>query len=447
MCVHDGSEEIIGICRIQIKKEILEVVLLKSFQDKTNAEDKSIGFDYQYYYFLYQLLALEEGQNIGIEVKDDVHIDLDDGKQVLLQLKHSIQTNASGKIVNLTERDSDLWKTLYNWVNIINDPLDGRAKREQQLDFIEKTTFILVSNKASNSSNLLLKKIADFKLKVISISDLKQYLKDLQSTTADKEINSYIETLKIQTLPWLTNFFSKLEFQLDQDDLILKIKSRIKSKQVKESKIEDVFNAIDSNLRQRNYINTKLKLKNVISFEDFYRDYHVYFDKGRNDKLPINKNPVEFDKPLEEQLFIKQLIDILAIDSTAKSEMLKLASYMLQINNHLREWLNRGLIVQEQLDEFNKDCIAKWQNSHDEVHREIKLDLKMFGTAPSERNIILTGLKCLDEVRKNELIFEETVLGTELSNGQFYLLSNEPYIGWRIDWEEKYNNDLAKKSL
>jgi hypothetical protein len=420
---------------------------LKSFQDKTNAEDKSIGFDYQYYYFLYQLLGLEEGQKIGIEVKDDVHIDLNDGKQVLLQLKHSIQTNTSGGIVNLTERDSDLWKTLYNWVNIINDPSDGREKREDQLDFIQKTTFILVSNKASNSSNLFLKTIIDFKKKVISIADMKQYLQDLHSSTSDKDIKSHVETLKKQTQKWLSVFFSKLEFELDLDDLISKIKSRIKGSKVKEAKIDDVFNAIDSNLRQRNYINTKAKIKNIISFEEFYRDYHVFFDKGRNDKLPINKNPVQFDKPIEEQLFIKQLTDISAIDNTVTSEMLRLASYMLQTNNQLRDWLNRGLIVQEQLNEFNKDCIAKWKNSHDEVHREIKLDLKMYGTEPSERDIILAGLKCLDEVRKNELIFDETALDTELSNGQFYLLSNEPEIGWRIDWEEKYKNDLTKKSI
>lgn len=421
-----------------IKKALTEVVLLKSFQDKTNAEDKSIGFDYQYYYFLYLLLGLEEGQKIGIEVKDDVHIDLNDGSQVLLQLKHSIQTNASRKTVNLTERDSDLWKTLSNWVNIINDPLVGRSKRDERLAFIEQTSFILVSNKASNESNKFLRKIKFFKQKSINILEVKEYLEDLQSTTADEEIKQYVELLKKQTQKWLSKFLTKLEFELDQDDLILKIKSRIKGKQVKESKIEDVFNAVDSNLRQRNYINTKSKVKNIISFEEFYHDYHLYFDKGRNDKLPINKNPIHFDKPIEQQVFIKQLIEIYALDKKATTEMLRLASSMLQINNHLKDWLNKGLIVQEQIDEFNNDCIARWRNCHDEVHREINLGLKMFGTTPSEKDIVLAALKCLDAVRKNELVFDETALDTELSNGQFYLLSNEPLIGWRIDWEEKY---------
>lgn len=427
-----------------IIKAMTEVNLLKKFQDKTNADDKSIGFDYQYYYFLYQLLGLEEGQKLGIEVKDDVHIDLNDGSQVLMQLKHSIQTNASGEVVNLTERDSDLWKTLSNWVNIINDPLDGRSKSKEQLAFIEQTSFILVSNKASNTTNKFFGKIKGLEQKLISILEVKQYLEDLQSTTADEDIKKYVESLKKQSQKWLAMFFAKLEFELDQDDLIKKIKSRIKGKQVKESKIDDVFNSIDSNLRQRNYINTKSKIKNVISFEDFYHDFHLYFDKGRNDKLPINKSPVHFDKPIEEQVFIKQLIDILALEKTATAEMLRLASYMLQINNHLLDWLNRGLIVQEQIDEFNNDCIARWRNCHDEVHREIDLDLKMFGTAASEKDIVLAALKCVDAVRKNELIFDETALDTELSNGQFYLLSNEPLIGWRIDWEEKYKHDDPK---
>jgi hypothetical protein len=60
--------------------------------DKTSAEDKSIGFDYQYYYFLNELLRLKSGQTAGYEVLDDVHIELADGNTLLIQLKHTVQT-------------------------------------------------------------------------------------------------------------------------------------------------------------------------------------------------------------------------------------------------------------------------------------------------------------------------------------------------------------------
>lgn len=382
-----------------------EVITMSTFQEKTNADNKAIGFDYQYYYFLYQLLALEDGEKIGLEVKDDVHLELNNGKQELVQLKHSIQNNSVGDIINLTERDSDLWKTIYNWVNIINDEADGRSQREDQLRFIDNTSFILVSNKSSNLNNTFLINVEKFKKETIDIKQFKQYLIDLQLSTEDKKLKEYMGLLIGQTTKWLKNFLLKLDFELDQDDLITKIKRRIKSTKVKESKIDDVFSSIDSKLRERNYINTKSKIKITISFEDFYRDFSVYFDKGRNDKLPINKklNQIHFDKPIQEQLFIKQLIEILALNSTDELEMLRLTNHMLQINNHLNDWINRGLIIQEQVDEFNNECIIRWRNTFDEVHREINLDQKMLDKTPEEREIILAALKCLDEIRKKSL--------------------------------------------
>jgi hypothetical protein len=72
------------------------------------------------------MVQLKSGQSVGYEVKDDVHIDKPDGKQILIQLKHSIETKSDGKIFNLTEKDPDLWKTISNWVKIINDKAENR---------------------------------------------------------------------------------------------------------------------------------------------------------------------------------------------------------------------------------------------------------------------------------------------------------------------------------
>ena len=54
--------------------------------DKTSAEDRSIGFDYQYYYFLSKLLNSKKGQVLGLKVMDDVHSELDDNTKFLVQL-------------------------------------------------------------------------------------------------------------------------------------------------------------------------------------------------------------------------------------------------------------------------------------------------------------------------------------------------------------------------
>ncbi|MCX0360914.1 hypothetical protein LI034_07865 [Clostridium perfringens] len=90
-------------------------------QENTSADKKSIGFDYQFLYFIYRALELKPEEKIGYEVKDDVHIELVDGREIFLQLKHSLQTNVDKNIINMTEKDADLWKSLYNWNLSINE--------------------------------------------------------------------------------------------------------------------------------------------------------------------------------------------------------------------------------------------------------------------------------------------------------------------------------------
>jgi len=58
----------------------------------TSAAKTEIGFDYQFYYYFYLILDLRHGEKIGIEVKDDIHIDCADGDSILIQVKHTLQT-------------------------------------------------------------------------------------------------------------------------------------------------------------------------------------------------------------------------------------------------------------------------------------------------------------------------------------------------------------------
>ncbi|NOU61776.1 hypothetical protein [Marinifilum caeruleilacunae] len=86
--------------------------------EQHTAGPQAIGFDYQFYYFMYLSLQLIPGQKIGFEVKDDIHIDTPSG-QILYQTKNSVLKNSEGETQNLTLMDIDLWKTLSNWTEII----------------------------------------------------------------------------------------------------------------------------------------------------------------------------------------------------------------------------------------------------------------------------------------------------------------------------------------
>ena len=165
----------------------------KTFTEKVAAPGASAGFDYQYYYFLYQLLNLKKGQSVGLEIKDDVHTDLGDDVQLLFQLKHTIQKQADKSPIALTELDLDLWKTLSNWSKIITDPNDDRATENKQIALIKKTEFHLVTNKSKSKTNKTCLLIGEYNEtgEPERLSQLLTHLKSLK--TADQTIREYID--------------------------------------------------------------------------------------------------------------------------------------------------------------------------------------------------------------------------------------------------------------
>ena len=164
----------------------------KTHIKKTAAETKSIGFDYQYYFFLWKLLSLRNGESVGLEVKDDVHTELNNDEQVLYQIKHTVQTKEDGNTINLTTSDKDLWKTLSNWAKVISDENDNRANKYEQLSFLKKTSFVLASNKSSAESNNILKNIIDLQKNTNTIVEVKKVFQVLSDASEDKTLTSNI---------------------------------------------------------------------------------------------------------------------------------------------------------------------------------------------------------------------------------------------------------------
>ena len=131
----------------------------KNRYDLTSADTKIIGFDFQYFYFINELLKLDAGQSIGFEAKDDVHIELPSNRKViiqLVQLKHTVQKNAKKVPTNLADKDDDLWKSLSNWCKVICDKTEARKTNKAQLAYLENTEFILATNKNISKPELFM---------------------------------------------------------------------------------------------------------------------------------------------------------------------------------------------------------------------------------------------------------------------------------------------------
>jgi hypothetical protein len=398
----------------------------KTHTEKTAAETKSIGFDYQYYFFLWRVLLLQPNESVGLEVKDDVHTDLGNNHQVLYQLKHTIQKKPKGALVNLTTSDLDMWKTFSNWSKVISDTNDSRGTTQAQLNFIEKTSFVLASNKSSNKSNKVVSIISQLQSGTKNVNDVINDFQSLVKSTKNSDLKGYIIDVLSLEARVLQHFFLNTFFHLDDDNIITKCKDAIKGKMIPQEKIDKAFKTIDSTLRSDNFLKVKEGIKIEITFNDLFKKYRRLFDMYRNGSLDVQEYKGALGDNLEDQVFIKQLVEIGFVQSGDFDRITKLTLFKLKLINNLDEWKRDGNVTDLELERFKSNAFNLWDN---------EFRIKHVGNI-SEEEYNKKGIEVLRTVLKENLKLAEQDLDVDLCNGKFYSLSDEPIIGWRKDWEK-----------
>ncbi len=399
-------------------------------QEQHTAGPIAIGFDYQLYLFMNLALELGPGEKIGFEVKDDIHIDKADGTTILYQAKHTVQQDSNK---NLTTLDSDLWKTLSNWVDFIKS-------NKENSNFLEKHSFILTTNKSENNNSFL---IALLLFKKDNKTDkVLNKLKELKTKTTDKTLKKYIQNVISIGQRKLNRFLTKLTIETDSDGIIDKIKKQI-SKSTKQNKerVDAVFNSLYSNLQSAKYTEIKDRKTFEISYKDFTKRFGRCFIVAFETKpLPKRNVPVLLPDDLENQLFIKQLIDIGQIQSGSK-DIIKFTTQMLKFLNDFTYWSEEEhFILLTEAEEFRKNSIEIWINEFRAKYRKIERQINSETPLHElEDNIKDLGADLVDYIRKQDLYIQGfSPIGIEYSNGHYYALSDNLEIGWHFDWENKY---------
>lgn len=398
----------------------------KSFTEKTSAGDTSIGFDYQYYYFLHRILNLGTGQSAGLEIKDDVHTELDADFNILYQVKHTVQTNASGAPVALSELDADLWKTLYNWSQVISDKVDGREEIAKQLKFAENTEFHLVSNKSHSKSNKFLQLAVDFQDGNGDFEPLRAHIDYLTNKTQDADIKKYILSVAQLDMVVRKKFFENIRLELELEDIIGRVKRSIREKIVDMEKVDAVFERLDSRIRSDNFLAVKNGQAIKISFEDFALRYAKIFDDARTKKLVHYRFEPELPDDIFAQRFIRRLLEIGAITDADNERAVEYTKYKLRISRNLERWVQEGNLVSDEVEDFHDEVYLRWENEFQGSFRSCK----------SLAEIIDSAMDLLTILRRERFRLSETDLDTRLSNGELYHLSDIGRIGWHKDWKD-----------
>ena len=393
----------------------------KTHSEKTASDNKSIGFDYQYYFFLYTLLRLRTGESVGLEVSDDVHTKLANDVQILYQLKHTVQTNATGAPINLTTYDSDFWKTLSNWSKVVSDKEDGRASKPHQLAFLRKTEFVLVSNKSKSKDTTLI----DF---VAAPRRARAAIKSLRGKTKDETIQTYMDDILSLEVDVLKLFIAKISFELEVDLIIEKCKTALRELHMPPHRIEQLFRDLDSQIRQDNFIAVKAGEPLETTFEEFDFKYRRFFDLARSTELTILKEYDPLPERLEAQTFMRQLLEIGDLVVGDVEGMTEFTTEKKIVEKNLLRWHLEGELTEIEMREFDEESKARWQNVFRQKHRD--------KTAPNSN-----ALNVIDAVRTENLNIGGQQMGTKFSNGQYYKLADIPVIGFLPDWEKYLEED------
>ncbi len=394
--------------------------------DKTNAADNIIGFDYQYYYFLLQVLNLKVGQSVGFEVKDDVHTELDQNRNIFYQLKHTTQVAADGLPVALTNLDKDMWKTFYNWSMVITDKAAGREQVQKQLEITHQSEFHLVANKKNSDSNKIFEAISKLHAHSISADDARLVLMAAEESATDKKIKDYIKKFLSLEPSVFENFLLSIKFKLDVNDIIGLVKQAIQEFHIEKAKIPSVLAAIDSNLRAHIFEQVKNSEPVILSFDNFHAKFRKYFNDARSTKLTIKSFSPSMPDDLFAQVFIKRLIEVKYLSTSDVEVAADLTIQKLQLAMHLDHWDKTGEITSKDISALHDNVRILWQGKFraDFIDCEVK-DIEMIGRGILKEMLGATFPLCDD------------VLSTQHSNGEIYHLSDIGGIGWHKDWKTR----------
>lgn len=405
--------------------------VLTEYADHT-AVPATLGYDYQFYYFVYRALKLQDDDTVlRFEKKDDVSEEGEEGI-TLYQLKHSFKTREHGEVVYIAPRDNDLWKTLSIWVGFVET---HNTEKEKQ-DYLKNTNFVLVTNK-EGSKNILLAAITQYKGDK-DFTPVKKILDDLYSKTSDKtedasgkEIDNQMKKKigRVKDFSLVDKFLEKVEVVYSFDDIIQKIRVEIERSSIRESRVDAVFKSLIGQLHSDRYLKMKAGVDVEYTRKTFRDETLACFERARTDRLVFRHDYDAFSGDPLTLNFIKELIKIGYVKDKDNSKLSEYTYNWLCFKNNIHDLKVDSEIADEDVDDLYADATTLWGNEHD--YSKTQVD------SSSEESLNRWACVVVRNLREKNLNLAYTPMGYPLSNGCFYQLSETDQIGWRADWESK----------
>ncbi|SIO94466.1 hypothetical protein [Vibrio spartinae] len=392
------------------------------FFEQVAADKSQLGFDYQDLVCLEYLIDMKKGEIVGLEVLDDVHHEKIHGGKALIQVKHSVDDAES-----VTNRDLDLWKTLYNWskaleqisgddIQLIFFTNKKKTMREGFVDQLDKTDIDLF--KIENTITLIKNDI-----------DKKESTKN--KSAADNPVKKYVDHIYSLTLEQKGTLFSKITFVFSINDIFERLRNKVEHFSIDKNKSLDVVYQLIGVYRKKKYELIKDGNKIKIDFDIFRKEFQfdriiklsqdrkIDFSSYHRFKNINNINP-------RNGVFAKQLEDI-NIDS---DDIIEYAMEYAATSMFIQKIISEGDFSTTEDEAVNEELYSSWRTLHKQNYNGQDIS--------NEQNHKVLARNCLYSLEGTNLVVSNSVLAKPMVIGKGMELSDFRWIGWRKDWEKIY---------
>jgi len=365
---------------------------------------------------MYELLNCKEGDTVSVEVFDDIGVEKSDGSKDAIQAKSALSNRNP-----VSDRATDLWKTLYNWLISVQE-------KEIHIDCTNCKLLITVDKHGN---------IVDSFNNATTEDEACQAWETAKNEFYDEEGNE--KKFGDEYADYIRVFFSDMN-KSDACKVIEKFKLETLTKKHTESlyerfeerafiskeSLDIMFVYMLGWIDKRTAELAENRKPMIINNKDFRNELTAKY-REVNQKLSLVEIAL---KPSEDMInnelealrvYVEQL-DIVNCDYTDKIEAV---SDYLRASANRTAWAEKGDISKDAVSSFSEELVRIWNN------KKKILDITQKNTEENERGQLLY-FECKDK----QIDMGSFIAPTFFTSGCFHALADDESIGWHPEYKK-----------
>ena len=391
------------------------------------ASEQMVGYLYQVRYALALLLDDDNyNSQISIEKFDDVAFTDGNTPIECIQLKHHVKAG------NLTDKSTDLWRTLKVWLDAVS----------KSPDMVKGTRFLIITTASAPNNTVasLLRKENGLKRDADMVDALYKKLKDICTESESQSNKKFYEAFLAVDEKLAKDLIKKI-YILDNASNIIDVEKSIR-KQVRFScnrKYEDKVMERLEGWWYRKAIEGLCSDVPIFISQDQVRSYIV----STGQEYAENNLPIDIfdlgdgqsdELSADDKIFYQQLKLICLGNRRLK---VSVTDYYRAFNQRA-SWVRNNLLYIDELEKYERRLIDEWEHEFAIMADELEESPNL-----TEDEKVKAGKKLLAKMEEKDIRIREKCQEAFVMRGSYHILADQLRVGWHVDFVERLKQLLG----